>query len=118
MNAMTLGGMEAKIVFDQDAELFRGEIPRLTGSADFYGNTVAALKREGKKSLEVYLEECTRRGIAPYKSYSGKFVARVGSDVHELISIAAADKDQTLNLTVLPQLGLHHVAARKDQDIG
>ena len=43
---MTLGGMKAKIEFDQDAELFRGEIPRLTGSADFYGNTVAALKRD------------------------------------------------------------------------
>ena len=100
MNAMTLGKMKAKIEFDQDAELFRGEILGLNGSADFYGKTVAELKREFKKSLEVYLEECTRREIAPYKSYSGKFVARVGSDVHELISIAAADEDKTLNAWV------------------
>ncbi len=100
MNVMALGKMKAKIEFDQDTELFRGEILGLTGSADFYGNTVAELKREFKKSLEVYLEECTRRGITPYKSYSGKFVARVGSDVHEMISIAAADKDQTLNAWV------------------
>ena len=31
MNVMTLGNMKAKIVFDQDAEWFRGEILGLTG---------------------------------------------------------------------------------------
>ena len=97
---MTLGNMKAKIVFDQDAELFRGEILGLTGSADFYGKTVVELKREFKKSLEVYLDECTQRGIAPYKSYSGKFVARVGPDIHEMISVAAAEEDKALNAWV------------------
>ncbi|MYG39306.1 MAG: type II toxin-antitoxin system HicB family antitoxin [Nitrospira sp. SB0677_bin_15] len=100
MNVMTLGNMKAKIVFDQDAELFRGEILGLTGSADFYGKTVAELKREFKKSLKVYLDECALRTIAPYKSYSGKFVAWVGPDIHEMISIAAADENQTLNAWV------------------
>ena len=41
MNVMTLGNMRAKIEFDQDTELFCGEILGLTGSADFYGKTVA-----------------------------------------------------------------------------
>ncbi len=67
MNVMTLGNMKAKIVFDQDAELFRGKIPGLTGRADFYGKTAAELKREFKKSLAVYLDECARRAIAPYQ---------------------------------------------------
>lgn len=49
MNVMTLGNMKAKIVFGQDAKLFRGEILSLTGSTDFYGKTVAGLKRECKK---------------------------------------------------------------------
>ena len=53
MNVMTLGNMKAKIAFDQDAELFRGEILGLTGSADFYGKTVSELKREFKKSLAI-----------------------------------------------------------------
>ena len=67
MNIMTLDNMKAKIVFDQDAELFRGEILGLTGSVDFYGKTVAELKREFKKSLKVYPDECARRAIAPYQ---------------------------------------------------
>ena len=50
MNVMTLGNMKAKIEFNQDAELFRGEILGLTGSADCYGKMVAELKRECKKS--------------------------------------------------------------------
>lgn len=69
MNVMTLGNMQTKIEFDQDRELFRGEILGLTGSADFYGKTVAELKREFKKSLEIYLDECTRRGVAAYIPY-------------------------------------------------
>ncbi|MYD30233.1 MAG: type II toxin-antitoxin system HicB family antitoxin [Nitrospira sp. SB0675_bin_23] len=75
MNVMTLGNMQAKIVFGQDTELFRGEIREilgLTGVADFYGKTVAELKRECKKSLKVYPDEYARRAIAPYQSYFGK----------------------------------------------
>ena len=94
MNSMTLKNMKAKIEFDQDAELFRGASLRLTV------RTVSELKREFKKSLDVHLAECTRKGIVPYKSYSGKFIARVGPDIHEMISIAAADSDETLNAWV------------------
>ena len=77
--------MKAKIEFDQDAELFRGEILGLTGSRIFTAKQWPS--REFKKSLAVYLDECTRRRIEPYKSYSGKFIARIGPDVHEMISI-------------------------------
>ena len=42
---MTLGNVKAKIECDRDTALFRGEILGLTGSVDFYGKTVAALKQ-------------------------------------------------------------------------
>ena len=41
---MALWNMKAKIEFDRDTALFRGEILGLTGSTDSCGKTVAALK--------------------------------------------------------------------------
>jgi len=37
MNIMTLNSYKAKIEYDPEIELFRGEILNLNGGADFYG---------------------------------------------------------------------------------
>ena len=39
MNIMELNGYEAKIEYDPELDLFRGEILGLNGSADFYGKS-------------------------------------------------------------------------------
>ena len=66
MNVMALGNMKANIEFDQDTEFFRGEILGLTGSADFYGKTVAALKQWEecffKKRRLAKAERCRGKG--------------------------------------------------------
>ena len=46
--------------------LLRGEILGLTGSADFYAESVNKLKDEFKTSLKVYLESCEKHNINPY----------------------------------------------------
>ena len=37
MNVMTVDGYSAKIEYDPEIDMFRGEILGLTGGADFYG---------------------------------------------------------------------------------
>lgn len=64
MNLMTVDGYRAKIEYDEDLDLFRGEILGLNGGADFYGKNSKELRAEFKKSLEVYLEVCKEKGIA------------------------------------------------------
>ena len=56
MNLMNINGYSAKIEYDADLDLFRGEILGLTGGADFYGKNPRELRSEFKKSLEVFLE--------------------------------------------------------------
>ena len=55
MNMMEVDGFKAKIEFDSDLDLFRGEILGLNGSADFYGKSPASLRKEFKNSLKVFL---------------------------------------------------------------
>ena len=44
MNMMSLDGYEAKIEYDGDLDLFRGEILGLSGGADFYGKNPKELR--------------------------------------------------------------------------
>lgn len=39
MNVMTVDGYNAKIEYDPEIDMFRGEVLGLTGGADFYGKT-------------------------------------------------------------------------------
>lgn len=77
MNLMTIDGYQAKIEFDPDLDMFRGEILGLNGGADFYGSNPAELRTEFQKSLDVFLAVCHEKGIAPRKQYTGRFNLRI-----------------------------------------
>lgn len=101
---MTLEGHKAKIEYDPDLDLFRGEILGLNGGADFYGRTPDELREEFRKSLAVFLEVCEEKGIPPYRQFSGKFNLRVPSDLHSEIAIRAAAEGKSLNQWVIETL--------------
>ena len=71
MNVMTVEGYHAKIEYDEELDLFRGEILGLNGGADFYGKNPKELRTEFKKSLQVFLEVCQEKGLEPRRNFSG-----------------------------------------------
>ena len=97
MNIMTVEGHRAKIDYDPELDMFRGEILGLNGGADFYGKTLDELRSEFKKSLEVFLEVCKEKGIAPYKKYSGKFNLRIPPKLHAEIASKASAEGKSVN---------------------
>jgi predicted HicB family RNase H-like nuclease len=97
MNLMELNGYNAKIEYDAELDMFRGEILGLTGGADFYGKNPAELRAEFKKSLEVFLEVCRENGIEPKRSFSGKFNLRIPSELHEKLAIFAQAEGKSIN---------------------
>ena len=100
MNIMTLDGFNAKIEYDPEIDMFRGEILGLTGGADFYGKNPKELRAEFKKSLEVFLQVCREKGIEPRRSYSGKFNLRIPPDLHEKLAIVAQAEGKSINALV------------------
>ena len=97
MNIMTLDGYSAKIEYDAELDVFRGEILGLTGGADFYGKNPKELRAEFKKSLQVFLEVCREKGIEPRRNYSGKFNLRIPPELHEQLAIAAQAEGKSIN---------------------
>lgn len=97
MNLITVDGYSAKIEYDSDTDQFRGEILGLNGGADFYGANPEELRREFKKSLDVFLEVCKEKGIEPRKQFSGKFNLRIPPELHERLAMAAQTQGKSLN---------------------
>ena len=97
MNLMTIDGYQAKIEYDEDLDLFRGEILGLNGGADFYGKNPKELRTEFKKSLDVFLEVCREKGVEPRRNFSGKFNLRIPPELHERLAIAAQAEGKSIN---------------------
>ena len=100
MNVMTADDYQAKIEYDPELDLFRGEILGLSGGADFYGKNLKELRTEFKKSLQVFLKVCSEKGIEPRRHYSGKFNVRISPELHEKLVIAAQAQGKSINALV------------------
>ena len=97
MNLMSVDGYYARIEYNSDTDLFRGEILGLSGGADFYGANPDELRREFKKSLDVFLEVCKEQGIEPRRQFSGRFNLRIPPELHEQLAMAAEAQGKSLN---------------------
>ena len=97
MNVMTVEGYHAKIEYDEELDLFRGEILGLNGGADFYGKNPKELRIEFKKSLQVFLEVCQEKGLEPRRNFSGKFNLRISPELHERLAIEAQAQGKSIN---------------------
>lgn len=97
MNVMTIDGYHAKIEYDPELDIFRGEILGLNGGADFYGKNPKELRAEFKKSLGVFLEVCREKGLEPRRHFSGKFNLRIPPELHEQLAIAAQAEGKSIN---------------------
>ncbi len=97
MNVMTVEGYHAKIEYDEELDLFRGEILGLNGGADFYGKSPKELRTEFKKSLQVFLDVCQDKGLEPRRNFSGKFNLRISPELHERLAIEAQAQGKSIN---------------------
>ena len=97
MNVMTVDGFDAKIEYDPELDVFRGEILGVNGGANFYDKNPKELRVEFKKSLAVLLEVCKEEGLEPRRSYSGKFNLRITPELHEKLAIVAQAEGKSIN---------------------
>jgi len=97
---MEYKGYFAKVEFDDDANIFHGEVINLRDVITFEGETVKELKQAFQDSIDDYLDFCDERGEDTEKPYSGKFVVRVEPELHKNITIEARKAGKSLNIWV------------------
>jgi predicted HicB family RNase H-like nuclease len=90
----------AKVEFDDESEIFHGEVANLKDVITFQGKSVAELKKAFKDSVEDYLDFCKKRGEAPEKPFSGNFPVRATPEEHQIFYLAAMRSHKSMNLWV------------------
>src|SRR3989338_10009072 len=88
------------VEFDDEAEIFAGEVINTHDVITFQGKTVHELKKAFVDSVEDYLEFCKKRGESAERPFSGKFNIRVPPDLHRKAVIAAKKSGVSLNTWV------------------
>ncbi|MGA0565573.1 type II toxin-antitoxin system HicB family antitoxin [Ancylobacter sp. VNQ12] len=104
MTMMHYKGYEAVVEFDEEAEIFHGEVLNLRDVITFQGASAAELKQAFADSVEDYLAFCKERGEEPEKPFSGQFVVRTEPDLHKAVSTAARRAGVSLNKWVTSTL--------------
>lgn len=94
---MEYKGYFARVEFDDEANIFNGEVINLRDVITFEGKSVDELREAFKDSVEDYLDFCAERGETPEKPYSGKFLVRVQPELHKTLVIQARKNGKSLN---------------------
>jgi len=97
MNRMTYKSYEARIEYDEEAEVFHGEVINLRDLITFQGKSVKELKQAFADSVQDYIAFCKERGEEPEKPYSGQLVLRIEPPLHRNAAMAARREGLSLN---------------------
>jgi len=97
---MEYKGYSARVEFDENANIFHGEVINLRDVITFEGETVTQLRQSFQESVDDYLEFCAERNENPEKPYSGKFVVRVDPELHKRLAIKARKRGVSFNALV------------------
>lgn len=101
---MTHKGYTGSARFDDEAEIFHGEVTGLRDVVTFQGRTVDELKSAFRDSIDDYLEFCESRGEEPDKPFSGRFLLRVEPTLHRRLAELSAGEGESLNTWIASRL--------------
>ena len=94
----------ASVKFDDEANIFHGEVNNTRDVITFEGTSVKELKEAFKESVEDYLAFCKGRGEDPEKPFSGRFIVRLSPRQHRKIYVAARQSGKSMNAWIAKHL--------------
>ena len=94
----------AVVEFDDEANIFHGEVINTRDVITFQGASVNELQKAFRDSVDDYLAFCAKRGEKPDKPFPGQFIVRVSSKEHQQLSVAAKKEKKSLNAWVRDHL--------------
>ncbi len=101
---MEYKGYIGHVEFDNEAEIFHGEVINTRDVITFQGKAVDEIKSAFRDSVEDYLKYCAKLGQQPEKPFTGKFVLRIPPDLHRKIYVAAKHSGESINAWIKEQL--------------
>ena len=95
-----------KVVFDEAAGFFHGEVINTKDVITFQGHSVKELKKAFKDSIEDYLEFCTQRNELPDSPFTGVLTLQIPFDKQKQIHDMALKDGKDINSYILDNIML------------
>lgn len=86
---MEYKGYLARIEFDDEVNIFHGQVVNIRDVITFQGQSVDELYQAFADSVEDYLAFCAERGEKPNAPFSGRFTVRLSPEQHRQVILAA-----------------------------
>ena len=102
---MTYKAYGGPVRFDDESDIFHGEVTGLRDVVTFQGRTVDDLKAAFQDSIDDYLEFCASRGEESDKPFSGRFLLRVEPSLHRRLVELSSSEGECLNNWIASRLG-------------
>ena len=90
----------ATISYDEEDNIFVGEVFGVSDSLNFHGQSIQELETSFHNCIDNYLEYCKQIGKEPKKEYTGSFNVRVAPAIHQQASEYAVKNGISLNQVV------------------
>ena len=97
---MMYKGYTGKAEYDDEAEIFYGEVIGLRDVVTFKGTSVKELQKSFKESIDEYLAFCKRMNKTPDIPASGRLILRIPPELHSHAAVVAKSEGQSLNTWV------------------
>ena len=97
---MKYKGYAGKAEYDNEAEIFYGEVIGLRDVVTFKGVSVKELQKSFRESIDDYLAFCKQMGKAPDVPASGRLILRIPPELHSQAAIIAKTEGRSLNTWV------------------
>jgi predicted HicB family RNase H-like nuclease len=86
---MQYKGYLARVEYDDESNIFHGEVINTRDVITFQGKSVEELKKAYEDSVEDYLAFCKERGEEPEKPFAGRLTVSLSPDQHKKVIMAA-----------------------------
>ena len=97
---MKYKGYTGRAEFDDEAEIFYGEVVGLRDVVTFKGTSVKELQKSFKESIDEYLAFCERMNKTPDVPASGRLILRIPPELHSSAAVIAKSEGRSLNTWV------------------
>lgn len=94
---MKYKGYVGHVEFDDENDIFHGEVVDTNDVITFQGKSPKELKKAFKESINDYLAFCKEIDEKPNKPFSGKLVLRMSPSLHHEIFVHAKHEGKSIN---------------------
>ena len=101
---MQYKGYLARVEFDDEANIFHGEVINTRDIITFQGESVKDLRKAFEDSIEDYFNFCRERGEEPDKPFSGRLTVSLSPDQHKMVLTAAEKAGKDIDSWVAEKL--------------